>query len=76
MRARILTSMLKRVDIGVFQEIQFFVKGDRSGGIRRYDMKVGGVGYAPSNPAIKSYEQRLETARFRILSGSARIPTS
>ncbi|OJF09590.1 BMP family lipoprotein [Couchioplanes caeruleus] len=75
-KSRILTSMLKRVDNGVFQEIQAFIKGDRSGGVRRYDLKVDGLGYATSNPAIKKYVSGMEKARFRILSGAEKVPTS
>ncbi|MEV4640046.1 BMP family ABC transporter substrate-binding protein [Actinoplanes sp. NPDC049548] len=75
-KERILTSMLKRVDNSVFQEIQAFIKGDRSGGAKRYDLKVDGVGYATSNPALKPYEAKLEKARYGILSGDVEVPTS
>ncbi|MBO3737400.1 BMP family lipoprotein [Actinoplanes flavus] len=73
---RILTSMLKRVDNAVFQEIQAYIKGDRTGGVKQYDLKVDGVGYATSNAAVKKYEPRLERARFAILSGAVKVPTS
>lgn len=75
-KERILTSMLKRVDNSVFQEIQAFIKGDRSGGAKRYDLKVDGLGYSTSNPALKPYEAKLEKARYRILSGAVKVPTS
>ncbi|UQU61720.1 BMP family ABC transporter substrate-binding protein [Couchioplanes caeruleus] len=75
-KGRILTSMLKRVDNGVFQEIQAFIKGDRTGGAKRYDLKVDGVGYATSNPALGPYRAGLEKARYRILSGAVKVPTS
>jgi basic membrane protein A len=74
-RPRVLTSMLKRVDNGVFQEIQAFIKGDREGGVKRYDLTVDGVGYATSNPALKKYQAELEQTRYRILSGAVRVPT-
>ncbi|GAA3337137.1 BMP family ABC transporter substrate-binding protein [Amorphoplanes nipponensis] len=75
-RPRVLTSMLKRVDNGVFQEIQAYIKGDRKGGVKRYDLKVDGVGYATSNPAVRKYRPQLEQARYRILSGAVRVPSS
>ncbi|PRY32952.1 BMP family lipoprotein [Pseudosporangium ferrugineum] len=75
-KERILTSMLKRVDNGVFQEIQAFIKGDRAGGAKRYDLKVDGVGYATSNAAIEPYADGLERARYRILSGAVQVPSS
>ncbi|GIF05498.1 BMP family lipoprotein [Actinoplanes siamensis] len=73
-RPHVLTSMLKRVDNGVFQEIQAFVKGDRAGGRKRYDLKVDGVGYATSNKALARYESGMENARYRILSGEVKVP--
>jgi basic membrane protein A len=75
-RPRILTSMLKRVDNGVFQEIQAFVKGDRAGGRKRYDLKVDGVGYATSNTSLSRYTAGMEKARYRILSGAVKVPVS
>ncbi|MBB4762782.1 BMP family protein [Amorphoplanes digitatis] len=75
-KPQILTSMLKRVDNGVFQEIQAFIKGDRSGGVKRYDLEVDGVGYATSNPALKPYQATMEAARYRILAGSVKVPTT
>jgi basic membrane protein A len=76
-RPRILTSMLKRVDNGVFQEIQGFVKGDRAGGVKRYDLKVDGVGYATSNTAlIGPLQARLDQARYSILSGAVTVPAA
>jgi basic membrane protein A len=75
-KPRILTSMLKRVDNGVFQEIQAFVKGDRAGGVKRYDLKVDGVGYATSNPAVKPYLAKMDQARYRILGGAVKVPVT
>nr|BFE89264.1 hypothetical protein GCM10020093_118660 [Planobispora longispora] len=48
-RDAILSSMIKRVDNAVFQEIQAFIKGDRAGGVKRFDLKTDGVGYSVSN---------------------------
>jgi basic membrane protein A len=75
-RPRILTSMLKRVDNAVFQEVQAFIKGDRAGGVKRYDLKVDGVGYATSNTALRKYQPRIEQARYTILSGAVKVPSS
>ncbi|MBG0568730.1 BMP family lipoprotein [Actinoplanes aureus] len=74
-KPHILTSMLKRVDNGVFQEIQAFAKGDREGGSKRYDLKVDGVGYATSNTALNRYKDDMEKARYRILSGAVKVPS-
>ncbi|WP_433215536.1 BMP family lipoprotein [Dactylosporangium sp. CS-047395] len=75
-RPRILTSMLKRVDNGVFQEIQGFVKGDRAGGVKRYDLRVDGVGFATSNAALQPFLPRLDQARYAILDGAVTVPAA
>ncbi|GGN43451.1 basic membrane protein A [Actinoplanes campanulatus] len=72
----VLTSMLKRVDNAVFQEIQAFIKGDRAGGVRRFDLKTDGVGYAVSNePAIKPLQAKLEPLRQQLYDGKIVAPT-
>ncbi|GLW35578.1 BMP family lipoprotein [Actinoplanes regularis] len=72
----ILTSMLKRVDNAVFQEIQAFIKGDRAGGTRRFDLKTDGVGYSTSNQAlIKPLTPKLEQLRQQLYDGRIVAPT-
>ncbi|MFC4056670.1 BMP family protein [Planomonospora corallina] len=72
----ILTSMVKRVDNAVFQEIQAFIKGDRGGGVKRFDLKTDGVGYAVSNEkAIAPVLKKVEAARQRLLDGTVTAPT-
>ena len=71
----VLTSMLKRVDNAVFQEIQAFIKGDRAGGVKQFDLKIDGVGYATSNEtAIAPYRARIDQERQAIIDGSIIVP--
>ena len=42
----VLTSMLKRVDVSVFQIIKDVVEGRFTGGIHSYGLEIDGVGYA------------------------------
>ncbi|GAB1641127.1 BMP family lipoprotein [Krasilnikovia sp. MM14-A1259] len=73
---RVLTSMLKRVDNAVFQEIQAFIKGDRAGGVRRFDLKTDGIGYATSNQAeIAPLQPELERLRQQLYDGKIVAPT-
>ena len=44
----ILTSMIKRVDVAVFEIIKAQMDGNVKGGPTRYDLSVDGVGYATS----------------------------
>ncbi|GAA3163036.1 BMP family ABC transporter substrate-binding protein [Planomonospora alba] len=75
-RDAVLTSMVKRVDNAVFQEIQAFIKGDRSGGVKRFDLKTDGVGYATSNEkAIAPVRKKVDAVRERLLDGSVTAPT-
>ena len=74
-RPVVLTSMLKRVDNAVFQEIQAFIKGDRAGGVKQFDLKIDGVGYATSNEtAIAPYRARIDQERQAIIDGSIIVP--
>ncbi|GGT07994.1 BMP family ABC transporter substrate-binding protein [Planobispora rosea] len=72
----ILSSMIKRVDNAVFQEIQAFIKGDRAGGVKRFDLKTDGVGYSVSNDkAVAPVRKQVEALRQRILGGAVTVPT-
>ncbi|GIJ50382.1 BMP family ABC transporter substrate-binding protein [Virgisporangium aliadipatigenens] len=76
-RPVVLTSMIKRVDNAVFQEIQGFIKGDRAGGVKRFDLKIDGVGYAGSNEtAIVPLRAQLEAARQQLIDGTVVAPAT
>ncbi|MBG0833254.1 BMP family ABC transporter substrate-binding protein [Planomonospora sp. ID67723] len=75
-RGAILTSMVKRVDNAVFQEIQAFIKGDRAGGVKRFDLKTDGVGYSVSNDkAVAPVRRKVDALRQLILDGAITVPT-
>jgi len=72
----ILTSMLKRVDVAVYETIKDYVNGSFKGGIRVFDLKANGVGYATSNPAIDPYKAKLDELKAKIISGEIKVPTT
>ncbi|GIH97410.1 BMP family protein [Planobispora siamensis] len=75
-RDSILSSMIKRVDNAVFQEIQAFIKGDRAGGVKRFDLKTDGVGYSVSNAkAVSEVQRKVDSIRQQILDGAVTVPT-
>jgi basic membrane protein A len=74
LRPYILTSMLKRVDVAVFDTIQDFSAGAFSAGLRRYDLAVDGVGYATSGGFIDDIVEELEYYRAQISDGWIRVP--
>ena len=71
----ILTSMLKRVDVAVFQTIKAVADGDTKGGIITFDLKVDGVGYATSGGFLDDVKDKLDAFKADIISGKIVVPT-
>jgi basic membrane protein A and related proteins len=75
----IMTSMIKRVDVAVFEFISSVVDGDPLTGEQRFDLERDGVGYATSNTGpngIADIEAQLEDYKQQIIDGSITVPTS
>ena len=78
-----LTSMIKRVDVAVYDVIQNAVEGrtvndilDAKAGIygRRYDLTNGGVGVSYSGGYINKYKSQIDAAAAAIKSGKIKVP--
>lgn len=69
----ILTSMLKRVDVAVFEIIEGFASGSPLMGVQNFDLKRGGVGYATSNPAVAPYQAAANVAAAEIVNGETNV---
>ncbi len=76
LKSFILTSMLKRVDVATFNMIQSFADGKPLTGYQTYDLKVDGVGYSKSNPAVEPYEAVADKAADEIKSGAIKVPVA
>jgi basic membrane protein A len=72
----ILTSMLKRVDVAVFQTADKFIKGELKGGFETFDLKVDGVGYSTSGGYLDDVVDQLEDFKAKIISGEIVVPTA
>jgi basic membrane protein A len=72
----ILTSNLKRVDVAVFNTIQDEVNGTFTGGIKTFDLKAGGVGYATSGGFVDDIKAKLDDLAAKIKSGQITVPTT
>jgi basic membrane protein A and related proteins len=73
----ILTSMLKRVDVAVFQAIEAFVNGELESGVRVFDLSNDGVGYSTSGDFLsEDVQSQLDDLRDRIASGDIEVPTA
>jgi basic membrane protein A and related proteins len=75
-QARILTSMLKRVDVSVFLTAKAVKEGDITGGFKIYDLKSDGVGYATSGGHVDDIADQLEAFKAKVVSGEIVVPTA
>lgn len=75
-KARILTSMLKRVDVAVFETMKAACEGDTAGGIKVFDLSNDGVGYATSGGYVDDIAGQLDELKAKIVSGEITVPTA
>jgi basic membrane protein A len=75
---KILTSMLKRVDVAVFETIKSLEEGNYESGVHYYDLSQNGVGLAMDEHnkelVSDSMVSRLENLKQKIISGSIKVP--
>jgi basic membrane protein A len=72
----VLTSMLKRVDVSVYETIKAQVEGTFAGGYIVFDLSRDGVGYATSGGFIDDIVPQLEDLKQQIIDGTITVPTS
>ena len=72
----ILTSMMKRVDVAVFDVIKGVVDGAPLVGVTNFDLSKDGVGYSSSNPAVSEYAAAADAAAAKIKSGEVVVGTT
>lgn len=75
----VLTSMLKRVDLAVWQAANDLVAGTFTGGDTRLGLKEGGVGYAPVRVEFPNKEemlQRVTKLQVKIVAGEIKVPSN
>jgi basic membrane protein A and related proteins len=75
----VLTSMLKRVDVSVFEAIKSLKDGKFEGGIREFGLVEDGVGYVyDDNNKTRIPEDvitKVNDLRQKIISGEIKVPT-
>ncbi len=72
----ILTSMVKNVDVAVYDFFASAVNGAPLTGQHVYDLKVGGVGFATSGGFVDDIASQLNDWKNKIISGEVKVPTS
>jgi basic membrane protein A len=72
----IMTSMLKRVDVAVFNYINAVAAGDTSVLPEAFDLSVDGVGYSTSGGKIDDITDQLDAYKAAIISGEIKVPSA
>jgi basic membrane protein A len=76
-RPYILTSMLKRVDVAVYETIKSMVEGNFKGGYKVFGLAEDGVGYAENDynkELIADIKPKLEEIKEKIVKGEIKVP--
>jgi len=72
----ILTSMLKNVDVAVFEYLTAVNDGEFPSGVTRYDLSVDGVGYSTSGGFVDDITEQLDGYKQQIIDGEITVPSS
>jgi basic membrane protein A len=72
----ILTSMLKRVDVAVYDYINASAAGDVSTLPKVFDLKVDGVGYATTGDHVADIAPQLDAYKAAIINGQITVPST
>lgn len=77
---RVLTSMIKNVDVAVFETIKSVKENKFESGIKVFGLKEGGVGYVydDNNKSLISKEviDKVETLKKEIIEGKIAVPST
>ena len=71
----IMTSMLKKVDVAVYDFIKSATEGTYTAGPKVYDLKAGGVDYSTSGGKVDDIKSKLDDYKQQIIDGKITVPT-
>ncbi|TMR06399.1 BMP family ABC transporter substrate-binding protein [Actinomadura soli] len=74
-KEQILTSMIKHVDLAVYEFVESVAKNTFQAGTKQYDLKNDGVGYSPSGGHVDDIRAKLDELKAGIVSGTIQVPT-
>ncbi|MEN9542695.1 MAG: hypothetical protein RJB54_9 [Actinomycetota bacterium] len=74
-KSTILTSMLKRVDLGTRAFVADALAGKKTAGVKTWGYKQGGVGYTTTGGYLKDVTSVINTYAKKISSGAVKVPT-
>jgi basic membrane protein A len=70
----ILTSMLKKVDVAVYDYIKSFVDGEILTGTVVFDLEKGGVDYSKTGGQVDDIAEQLDEYKQKIIDGEITVP--
>ncbi|MEV0581744.1 BMP family ABC transporter substrate-binding protein [Nonomuraea sp. NPDC050310] len=74
-RDRILTSMIKKVDVAVYDFIDSTIKGTVKSGPVMYDLAKNGVDYATTGGHVDDIKAQLDDLKKQIIDGKIKVAT-
>jgi basic membrane protein A len=74
-KQHVLTSMIKRVDQGVFLLAKAVKEGSAKAGPNVFDLAQGGISYSTSGGFVDDIKDKLEGYKADIISGKIKVPT-
>jgi basic membrane protein A len=72
----ILTSMIKKVDVGVYDFIKSIADDKFAAGEKSFDLEAGGVDYSATGGKIDDIKAQLDEFKQKIISGEITVPTT
>ncbi|MDP3894841.1 BMP family protein [Nocardioides sp.] len=72
----VMTSMLKKVDVAVFDYIKSFVDGEPLSGEVVFGLEEGGVDYSTTGGAVDDISGELDDYKQQIIDGEIEVPSS
>jgi basic membrane protein A len=76
LRKVILTSMIKKVDVAVYDYLKAFVDGKPLSGEQVYDLEDNGVAYSTSGGYIDDITKQLQQYQQQIIAGEIKVPST
>jgi basic membrane protein A and related proteins len=72
----IMTSMLKKVDVAVYDYIKSFSTGSPLSGVQTFDLSKDGVGYATSGGQVDDIKTKLDDYKQQIVDKKITVPAT
>ncbi len=72
----ILTSMIKEVDVAVYDFITSVKDNKFAKGNKVYDLKAGGIDYATSGGKLDDIKAKIDDYKAKIISGEIKVPST